>query len=82
MKKTLVIIIALLISVVFASAGFAQDKVNLPTATPPPAGAPEKVTTPKKAAPEKKAKKTKKTTSKKAKKQAPDKQFPKSPEVD
>ena len=60
MKKTLVIIIALLISVVFASAGFAQDKINLPTATPPPAGAPEKVTAPKKATPEKKAKKTKK----------------------
>ncbi len=81
MKKALVIIVALLVGVVFASAGFAQDKVNLPTATPSPAAAPEKVTAPKKAAPEKKVKKTKKTKSKKTKKQAPDKQFPKSPEV-
>jgi hypothetical protein len=77
MKKAFVIIVVLLVGVVFTSTGFAQDKVNLPTATPPSTGAPEKVTTPEKAAPEKKVKKTKKAKSKKAKskktkKQAPD----------
>ncbi|OQB77350.1 MAG: hypothetical protein BWX92_01004 [Deltaproteobacteria bacterium ADurb.Bin135] len=82
MKKALVIIVALLVGVVFASAGFAQDKVNLPTAIPPSAGAPEKVGAPDKATPEKKVKKTTKTKSKKTKKKASDKQFPKSPEVD
>ena len=70
MKKTLVIIIALLISVVFVSGGFAQEKAT--PATPPPAGAPEKVGAPEKAAPAKKAKKTKKTKSKKTKKPASD----------
>ncbi len=71
MKKTFVIIVALLVGVVFVSAGFAQDKINLPSATPPPVASPEKVTAPEKAAPEKKAKKTKKSKSKKTKKKAP-----------
>jgi hypothetical protein len=71
MKKALVIAIALLLSVVFVSGGFAQEKAT--PATPPPAGAPEKVTAPEKAAPTKKAKKSKKVKkSKKAKKQAKD----------
>lgn len=71
MKKAFVIVIALLISVVFASAGFAQEK-----AAPPPAAAPEKVAAPEKAPTEKKVKKTKKSKkpkkSKKVKEKAPE----------
>jgi len=69
MKKALVIIIALLVSVVFVSAGIAQEKST--PIVPPPAGAPEKVAAPEKTTPEKKAKKTKKTKTKKTKKKAP-----------
>ncbi|HEY3277444.1 MAG TPA: hypothetical protein VGJ94_12560 [Syntrophorhabdaceae bacterium] len=54
MKKALVILIALLITVVFVSPGFTQET------TTPPSSAPDSVTVPEKAAPEQKAKKTKK----------------------
>jgi hypothetical protein len=77
MKKSLVIIIALLISVVFISGGFAQDKAA--PATPAAATEADKIAVPEVSGPEKKIKKTKKTKkpkkskkskSKKAKKKA------------
>jgi cytochrome bd-type quinol oxidase subunit 1 len=76
MKKAFVIVIALLISVVFASAGFAQEK-----AAPPVPAAPEKVAAPEKAPTEKKVKKSKK--SKKPKKSKKSKKAPaeKAPEA-
>ena len=79
MKKACLIILALLISVVFASTGFTQEKAA--PATPPPAVGSEKVVAPEKAAPEKKAKKTKKAKKPKKAKKAKKAQEEKAPEA-